>query len=121
MSADIIKKLEADARCASITAWRYLAFLNLEQRHLLHELGQRPDDGPVFFPVDGPVNLLFDDGQGPFDRADRVLRCAGVEDPGVHDDWVDFIGTDWSSIPIIGSTSDGLSKAWRKTRRRPKS
>jgi len=53
-----------------------------------------------------PCDRLVDDLLGlfttsPLDRADKMLRALGVDTPAAYDAWVDMIGVDLSTIPII--------------------
>lgn len=82
-----------------VAAYRYLVFLDQERRALVYEL--LPDhklDDPVFFPVDSLVGTLTD--TSPIERAVSVLEGLGL-DPYADDAWVEHIGVDMSSIPII--------------------
>ncbi len=108
----------ASLRKGTVAAYRYLAFLEMERRHLLYEL--YPDlesDKSYGFPADRQVNRLYEDGASPLDRAASVLKHLGV-DPFEHDAWVDYIGVDLSQVPIIGTVGDDGDKV--KFKRPPK-
>ena len=106
---DAISRLQRDAEAGVIAAWRYLAYLDLEKRFLLHTL--KPDwheKGymvPCDLQVDG-LNPIGGDGL-PIERAPKVLEFLGI-DPFKHDVWVDMIGVDISTIPIIGTAGDDV-------------
>ena len=84
--------LAAGTKSATIPAYRFLAFLDLERRWLVHELfpGRKP--GEMFFVAcDAQVDAVCC-GQSPLDRAERVLRALEI-DPHADDAWVDSLGT----------------------------
>ncbi len=95
--------LDAEAvRRKTIAAYRYLAYLDREYRSLVQEL--KPEHRPgdmVFQPCDEQVDDLVANGSA-IERAATVLQAIGI-DPFAHDAWVDRIGVDMSSIPIIGT------------------
>ena len=76
---------------AIIAAYRYLAFLDLERRWLVHELfpDRKPDD-TILVPCDDQIDPLCC-GSSPLDRAVTVLTALGV-DPHTEDCWTDTIG-----------------------------
>ena len=86
-----VASLAAGTGPAIIAAHRYLAFLDLERRWLIHELFPDRKPGEMFFvPCDDQVNRLCCDSS-PLDRAVPVLAALGI-DPHVDDYWVDTIG-----------------------------
>ena len=103
-----------------IAAHRYLAFIDLERRFLVHELYPDRDRGDGYFvPCDTAVNVLADDAS-PIERAAKVLGFLGI-DPYQYDVSVDFIGVDLSQIPIIGTAGDEKNPGkidWSKLRKR---
>ena len=109
----------ASLRKGMVAAYRYLAFLQMEQRYLIHELF--PDHKPwdqVSFPCDRQVNQLYDGGASPLDRAASVLKHLGI-DPFEHAAWVDYIGVDLSQVPIIGTVGDDEDKVkYKRPRKR---
>ena len=86
-----VASLVAGTGPAIIAAYRYLAFLDLERRWLIHELfpDRKPDD-LVYVPCDDQVNQLCDN-RSPLDRAVAVLAALGI-DPHADDAWVDTVG-----------------------------
>ena len=84
-----VAALVADADKGIIAAYRYLAFLDQERRHLLQELYP---DGAVgdgyFVPLDEQVAALA--RSSPLDRAAPVLAALDI-DPHVHDAWVECV------------------------------
>ncbi len=95
--------LDAEAvRRGTIAAYRYLAFLGREYRSLVHEL--RPEHRPgdmVFQPCDEQVDDLVANGSA-IERAATVLQAMGI-DPYAHAGWANFIGVDFSKLPITGT------------------
>lgn len=76
---------------AIIAAHRYLAFLDLERRWLIHELfPDRKPDEMFFVPCDDQVNHLCCDSS-PLDRSVTVLSALGI-DPHTEDYWTNTIG-----------------------------
>ena len=120
MKQDIVTALAIDAQQTVIAAHRYLAFIDLERRFLVHELyPERERDEAFFVPVDTEVNLLVCD-VSPIERAAKVLGFLGI-DPYRYDAWVDFIGVDLTQIPIIGTAGDEKTPGkidWNKLRNR---
>ena len=91
-----------DLKTAAIAAWRYYAFLEVEKRFLRHEL--LPDWKPgdrVFVPCDLQVDQLVC-STSPLERAEKVLRFLDI-DPHEYDAWVDSMGIDPESLPILGA------------------
>ena len=86
-----VASLVAGTGPAIIAAHRYLAFLDLEQRWLVHELfpDMKPGEG-YFVPCDNQVNHLCCDSS-PLDRAVTVLAALSI-DPHADDCWVNTIG-----------------------------
>ena len=79
MKQDPVTGLAFDAQHTVIAAHRYLAFIDLERRYLVHELYPERDKGEGFFiPVDSEVNLLVGD-VSPIERAAKVLGFLGVD------------------------------------------
>lgn len=76
---------------AIIAAHRYLAFLDLERRWLVHELfPDRKPDEMFFVPCDEQINHLCCD-RSPLDRAVSVLAALGI-DPHADDTWCEMLG-----------------------------
>ena len=98
---DKVDALIAGAHRDRIAAFRYLAWLDMEQRFLIHELFPDHKRGNVvWFPVDTQVNnLVFD--SSPLERAVPVLESFGI-DPYADDAWVDFLDINPRDLPIIG-------------------
>ena len=72
-----------------MAAYRYLVFLEMEKRHLVHELFPRQEGGaPRWFPCDPQVNALHNKGKSPLDRAVPVLERLGI-DPHADAHWWD--------------------------------
>ncbi|MCH8112040.1 MAG: hypothetical protein IH905_08840 [Proteobacteria bacterium] len=120
MTQDTVTGLAIDAQQTVIAAHRYLAFIDLERRHLVHEMYPEHDRDDAFFvPVDRGVNVLMREAS-PIVRAAKVLGFLGV-DPYQYDAWVDFIGVDLTQIPIIGTVGDEKNPGkidWSKRRNR---
>ena len=86
-----VASLAAGTGPAIIAAHRYLAFLDLERRWLIHELfPDRKPDEMVFVPCDSQVDRLCCDSS-PLDRAIPVLAALGI-DPHADDYWVSTVG-----------------------------
>ena len=86
-----VASLAAGTVPAIIAAHRYLAFLDLERRWLIHELfPDRKPDEMVFVPCDEQIDRLCC-GSSPLDRAVQVLAALGI-DPHADDCWVSTVG-----------------------------
>ncbi len=100
MSEKTIDALKVAVERDRIAAYRYLAFLDAEQRALVREL--QPDRQPgdmVLFPVDELVSRLV--STTPLRRAVKVLEAVGLP-PHAYDVWVDHLDVDIGGLPIIG-------------------
>ena len=99
---DKVDALIAGAHRDRIAAFRYLAWLDMERRFLIHELfPDRKRGDVVWFPCDNQVNNLVYDTP-PLERAVTVLEALDI-DPYADDAWVDFLDINPRDIPIIGS------------------
>jgi glycine/D-amino acid oxidase-like deaminating enzyme len=96
---------ETEARNSLIAAWRYLAYLDTEKRHLVHALMPDYDGREFMVPCDIKVNDLNSPARGedgdPISRAPEVLSFLGM-DPYAKARWAGLICIDVSQIPIIG-------------------
>ena len=87
-----VAALVADADKGIIAAYRYLAFLDQERRHLLQELYP---DGAVgdgyFVPLDEQVAALA--RSSPLDRAAPVLAALDIDPHADDGGWVESVRT----------------------------
>ncbi len=100
MTEKTIDALKAAVERDRIAAYRYLAFLDAEQRALVRELQPDRSSGDmVLFPVDELVSRLV--STTPLKRAVKVLEAVGLP-PHAYDVWVDYLDVDIGGRPIIG-------------------
>ena len=86
-----VASLTAGTGPAIIAAHRYLAFLDLERRYLIHELfPDRKSDEMFYVPCDDQINAFCCDIP-PLGRAVTVLAALGG-DPHAEDCWTNMLG-----------------------------
>ena len=101
MTEKAIDALKATVQRDQIATYRYMAFLEVERRALVHELHPEHQPGDlVFFPVDSQVsNLVYD--IPPMGSAVTVLEALGM-DPYAEDRWIGTIGINPKDVPFGG-------------------